>query len=84
MLKKRSSIIFNGFLSIKEAIIKKDRYFLCLCIIVSFVLRFYFMLHREVIDFDGAYYAMLGTNLFSGNGYTEAEGYPSIHLITYK
>lgn len=69
-----------------QIFIANERYLLFLCLAISFLLRFCFMVHRGVIDFDGAYYAMLGTNLFSGNGYTEAEGiyqwyYPPLYPV---
>ncbi len=47
---------------------------LLLICVISFVLRFYFMQFREIIDTDGVYYTMLGENLFSGKGYIGPEG----------
>ena len=53
---------------------------------VGFLLRFYLFHLHKVIDYDGVYYAMLGKNLFSGNGYIEPEGiyqwyYPPLYPL---
>ena len=53
---------------------KKELIILVTIFLCAFTIRLYFMQHREVIDFDGVYYGMLGKNLVSGKGYIEPEG----------
>jgi 4-amino-4-deoxy-L-arabinose transferase-like glycosyltransferase len=71
----------------RKPLLERNEYvILAVLLIITFMLRFYVLPAREVIEYDGVHWAMLGKNLFSGKGYTEPEGifqwyYPPLYPI---
>lgn len=71
----------------RNPVLERNEYItITVILVITFMLRFYVLPAREVIEYDGVHWAMLGKNLFSGKGYTEPEGifqwyYPPLYPI---